>query len=781
MKKTFFKSVPCALLFMFGFTVLQASAQETIAEWTFNYDYDIVGGVGTPNSTVINSNSSVNLESVKLKPNSQAVESAEFYVTTIRHENTTENPMQSSNGAYLEYASISADGAALHMTSPLPNPETDATSFTWGESSYDYSPAGTYSYSNPYNYFEFELNTADYSSLTLTVKAAGHKCEADGQKVVAMVSVDKSSWTQLSEIANLVSGYNKWTTTTFVLPASLNRQEKCYVRLMPAATWKSSSSGRNKDNQLNLDNVKLEGTFSSTKALVESVSISGVTITEGSTTDWACKLSKSYTAETLTFSVVSSNAVLTVTAENEETGASVSVTDNGDGTYTMPTPAGNTATVVTIGVTGQDEAVVIKSSYTFRIFHMEDILITELLIDGKAVDVLDDINGSSSSATLSGNIYTAVPSLSATFIDGGTASATGISTGTTATYSFSYEMEGTTRTFSLTVEGIHIYNTTESDKVVEFRYSSENRASDGNSWSKDGYTFHCNNIDGWSGTQFKINSTDVTWEIPANVKVKQMIMKSFFSNYEPAEGAKVVSVTSEGATVYLPTNSEYQQGSGTAYDLVVNFENHAFGEPIAIKLQGGSQPVAWFEFVIDEMPVSVTTTAVGWASACLAYDAEVPAGTKAYYVSDISGSSLVLMPIETIPAGEGFIFNAIEGTHNFAVAETAPAPIENKLIGTLYPLNVTPSSIYVLGKRSDDNVGFLLYTGTTLDGGKAYLPAPEDGAKISYSFSFYDVTGITTVKTAALTDAPVYNLNGQRVEKPAKGLYIQNGHKVIVK
>ncbi len=759
----------------------QVSAQETVAEWTFNYDYDIVDGVGTPNTTEIKANASVNLESVKLKPNSQAIESAEFYVTTIRHSNTGENPMQSSNGAYLEYASISADGAALHMTSPLPNPETDATSFTWNGTPYDYSPAGTYSYSNPYNYFEFELNTADYSSLTLTVKAAGHNCPTDGQKVVAMASVDKSSWTQLPEVANLKSGYKTWTTTTFTLPATLNRQAKCYVRLMPASTWQANNE-RNKDNQLNLDNVKLEGTFSTVRASVESLTISGAEVTTGTTTDWFCNLSKSYTSGTLTFNVASSNAVLTVTAADEETGSAVTVTDNGSGSYTMPTPAGNKATIVTINVAGVGDAVVTKNQYTLRIFHLQDIIITQLVIDGKTVDLLSDLNGASAAATLSGNIYTAVPPMSATFIDGGSESAVGVLSGNKATYTFSHTMEGDTRNYTLTVEGIHIYNATESDNVVTFKYDSNLKAEDSNSWTKDGYTLYYNSIDGWGGSQFKINSSTLTWKIPANVKVKQMTMKSFFSNYDASSAdPRVVSVESDRATVYLPTNSNYQQGDENAYDLIVNFENHVAGKPITITLQGGGQPVAWFEFVYEEVPTEVTTTTVGWASACLAYDAKVPADTKAYYVSSISGSNLVLTPIEIIPAGEGFIYNAPAGSHTFAASETTPDPIDNKLVGTLSQINVTANSIYVLGKRSDDNVGFLLYTGTTLAAGKAYLPAPGDGAKGSYSFVFNDATGIEAVKTATITDAPLYNLNGQRVEKPAKGLYIQNGRKVIIK
>lgn len=41
--------------------------------------------------------------------------------------------------------------------------------------------------------------------------------------------------------------------------------------------------------------------------------------------------------------------------------------------------------------------------------------------------------------------------------------------------------------------------------------------------------------------------------------------------------------------------------------------------------------------------------------------------------------------------------------------------------------------------------------------------------------------GISTIRQAVLSDQHCYNLNGQRVAQPAKGLYIVNGHKVIIR
>ena len=43
-------------------------------------------------------------------------------------------------------------------------------------------------------------------------------------------------------------------------------------------------------------------------------------------------------------------------------------------------------------------------------------------------------------------------------------------------------------------------------------------------------------------------------------------------------------------------------------------------------------------------------------------------------------------------------------------------------------------------------------------------------------------TAVQSVKViASETDGAIYNLSGQRVSSPSKGIYIQNGKKIIIK
>ena len=71
-------------------------------------------------------------------------------------------------------------------------------------------------------------------------------------------------------------------------------------------------------------------------------------------------------------------------------------------------------------------------------------------------------------------------------------------------------------------------------------------------------------------------------------------------------------------------------------------------------------------------------------------------------------------------------------------------------------------------------------TGGTLAAGKAYLVLSSPEARIVTMKFDGEATGISELKSVA-EDGTLYNLNGVRVSQPTKGLYIQNGKKIVVK
>ena len=69
----------------------------------------------------------------------------------------------------------------------------------------------------------------------------------------------------------------------------------------------------------------------------------------------------------------------------------------------------------------------------------------------------------------------------------------------------------------------------------------------------------------------------------------------------------------------------------------------------------------------------------------------------------------------------------------------------------------------------------------TIKAGKALLPATEVSGARELTFVFDDATGIKQVESSKMNVEDIYNLNGQKVQNPTKGLYIMNGKKVIIK
>ena len=91
---------------------------------------------------------------------------------------------------------------------------------------------------------------------------------------------------------------------------------------------------------------------------------------------------------------------------------------------------------------------------------------------------------------------------------------------------------------------------------------------------------------------------------------------------------------------------------------------------------------------------------------------------------------------------------------------------------------------YTLGvSNTGTEVGMRKYNGTSLRANSSYMDVESTGATRSFiGFSDDETTGISTLLTNwEKVNGEVYNLNGQRVSNPTKGLYIVNGKKILVK
>ena len=147
-----------------------------------------------------------------------------------------------------------------------------------------------------------------------------------------------------------------------------------------------------------------------------------------------------------------------------------------------------------------------------------------------------------------------------------------------------------------------------------------------------------------------------------------------------------------------------------------------------------------------------------------------------------------------IPACTGVMLSsATAGEKTITYANGGTAVTENNclrpsLLGidaTKMSANDANSKFYRLTMHNGEQIGFWWGAADgaafVVAANKAYLAVPNSAAGVRQGFAFgAEATGIATLQTAA-GQQPVYNLQGQRVAQPQKGLYIVNGKKVLNK
>lgn len=160
------------------------------------------------------------------------------------------------------------------------------------------------------------------------------------------------------------------------------------------------------------------------------------------------------------------------------------------------------------------------------------------------------------------------------------------------------------------------------------------------------------------------------------------------------------------------------------------------------------------------------------------------------FTVDVENGTISLNEIASkqVPANTGVLLRSAKESDVFTYIESAPA-IEGTNL--LKPASEQMTEGFKFYKLAYDNytekTGLGFYWGAenggayTVKPGLAYLAVPEAQAANVKGFSFDGTqTGINGVEATTAKGA-IYNLNGQRVEKAQRGIYIQNGKKFIVK
>jgi hypothetical protein len=204
---------------------------------------------------------------------------------------------------------------------------------------------------------------------------------------------------------------------------------------------------------------------------------------------------------------------------------------------------------------------------------------------------------------------------------------------------------------------------------------------------------------------------------------------------------------------------------------------------------GNYQGTLTYNFkIVREMNIAFSETNA-WASYYAEEDLQIPAGLKAYIVKSVTGNSVVVDEVTYIPQHEGVLLTyeevAPEGAI-FAEAYTgATQEFDNLLQGcseatAVETLTADGSSIYVLY-----NDEFVKTTKGSIKPFRCYLELGAEVAAAEGRLSIVEDNDVTALKLVnseeRIVNSEVYDLQGRKVNQPAKGLYILNGKKVVIK
>lgn len=209
---------------------------------------------------------------------------------------------------------------------------------------------------------------------------------------------------------------------------------------------------------------------------------------------------------------------------------------------------------------------------------------------------------------------------------------------------------------------------------------------------------------------------------------------------------------------------------------------------------GKNSASSWYIAPIIETVSALSPTAVAedadvYQTFANSYNCQI-ANANVYYVASQTASTARVEQASNncVPAGTGVILKAKRG------ATISVRPLNGTCDGNLTSTNIlvagdgsttVSEGNFMLAYNSTDEVAKFYAIGASgfvVPANKAYLPAGGGGVKALTLCFDDDADGIKTIQmNNEENNNGIYNLAGQRVLAPSKGIYIVNGKKVILK
>ena len=222
-------------------------------------------------------------------------------------------------------------------------------------------------------------------------------------------------------------------------------------------------------------------------------------------------------------------------------------------------------------------------------------------------------------------------------------------------------------------------------------------------------------------------------------------------------------------------------GSGEG-DVAINFHGSSQFFLDNVVVGGGAQPAH---------EINLTFSSAGYLTwvATADIDFEATEGVTAYQITEATPQGITAEEVKKAPKDAALL---LKGSGKVQLTRTSDvAPLQNNKMQACTDASVTgitgsatSTNIYVLG-NGGNGLGFYMLK-NTLQAGKGYLIISGDaGAKATFigfeETEAAETTGISDYTVPSTEDDNFYNLQGVRVVRPQKGIYIKNGKKMIIK
>ena len=444
--------------------------------------------------------------------------------------------------------------------------------------------------------------------------------------------------------------------------------------------------------------------------------------------------------------------------------------------YSMTTDA--TTGTLYIGRRGSADKIAITKIQVYTADASATNELTEVTINGTAISASDLSTLTSTKALTDGTAYSGLPTVKYTVTSksGGEVTGTEVLDGTV-------EEDGDNYKCTISISGVS-YVITFTNVIIEevlnvtgtttVELTKANIISKGylevstDDWNK-GKTY-----DGITGDFYNMSTNSRT----ITIKVKgAKFFNLFVQNSNAGRGYTVKIDDGDAVTVG-------HEGSGVEASGLFEIADPSAETTITIAGTGSSVYPVKVEFYTATISAAITSE--GWATFCTSapLDFSGVTGLKAYIVTGYEGTAITTTQMTgTVPANTPLLLEGAT-TDIPVVASSSTDVSANKLVAGpgSNVISKPDKTRYVLSAEAGVAVFKKINaTDAFVPKDKAYLEFAEVIAAPMLSMGG-ETTGINAVNGEGFTvNGEYFNLAGQRVAQPTKGLYIVNGRKVVIK